>query len=1064
MASRAAAQWPLLAAALGILVACAVLVGAGALLLTDGQARALAAAVATVDGVEGSGSPDLVTATMELERPGEGAPEDTGALLSAVSATMMRAVQPYPAKVSVWAASPMMYLPGQEPRLGYLLDADSVTEYARLSSGHWPRATGPDAPLEVAIPTTTAATLGLAVGAELRLTETPMHADSPPPAGRDLVVVGLLSPDGSTNWSRDPLHGEGFDSDWNRLPAYGPFVTVSGAFVAHDAPVGRVSVIADPDLAGDPGGLTRIGGQIGGLRTAIGEDLGVRNGSIVVRSDLPALITADRGEQNITGAIVVMVGVLVVALAIATLGLVGRLLVQRRADESALLAERGASTPQFVARAAVESLVLAALAIVLGIPLALAGYRAVVSLSPLGPSWKAASELPGPGLTGSLVAAVALGVLAPALALVLVAMRDHRARGRRRVPSVVTRSGADLLLAALAILGFIQLDAHRIGTSSIDPILVVAPVLCLVAAAALALRALPLVARLAEVRARRATGLVMPLAGWQIARGSATAGAFLMVLASASATFGIGFLGTWTLSQQDQADAALGADLVVGEQGPPSAGATISAVTNGVTVPVTSRRISLGSRPGGASVVALDTRRVATVMHGRLPRGETWESIASGLAPAEPVAAFTVTGDSGGSVRLVMSGSVTAPALDDQSRVTLTPTVVLEDAWGNRLALEASSTVADGTSHDVVVPRAGEAPLPPGTWSVVALDVRLDIVVEGGGPQDPNALGSVVLTVSVPGASSSPGEWVARAVGQDSTLKPLSIKTDGTTVTCVVELWVMGLVWTESHLALVGFTPVDVIPVVISDEAGRELNLAPGDPITLVVDTVTIHGRVLRRVPYITGEPRGAVVLADSDALSRAMLAAGNLGSLTDAWWVANPDAGAATELAARGLVPVETRLGTAEWYRTSPLRVALRAAVGVLVLASLVLAVAGTAAHAAAVAQSRSTEFARLRGAGVGRRALFGTALLQHLFVTGATVVVGAAVGALATWGIAPLLVVAEGGLRAVPSAIVSVSWEPLVGVLAVLFVGGFAVGLPAARALVWRSTALGLRMGDAS
>src|SRR5512143_4012950 len=153
---RAGAQWALLTAVLAALIACSTLVGMGALLLTDGQHRALAAAISGVDTAGGSGGADLVTATLELEPPAAGEPENTEALLAGVAATMTEALRPFPATSSVWAASPMLYLPGREPRLGYLMDADTASEHSSLSLGRWPDAVAEGSPLEVAIPTTTA--------------------------------------------------------------------------------------------------------------------------------------------------------------------------------------------------------------------------------------------------------------------------------------------------------------------------------------------------------------------------------------------------------------------------------------------------------------------------------------------------------------------------------------------------------------------------------------------------------------------------------------------------------------------------------------------------------------------------------------------------------------------------------------------------------------------------------------------------------------------------------------------------------------------------------------------
>ena len=201
------------------------------------------------------------------------------------------------------------------------------------------------------------------------------------------------------------------------------------------------------------------------------------------------------------------------------------------------------------------------------------------------------------------------------------------ARRGRPVAGAVARSGVDALLVALALLGYLQLRAHRPGLDAPDPVLVLAPVLCLVAAAAVALRLLPLVVRAAEVAARRGRGLVVPLAGWHLARGRATAGVFLTALAAASATFALSVQATWALSQHDQAAAGLGADVVVEADGPPGQGErlvdAVAAADPSATVtvaPVTRRTIGLGSRPGGGTLVGVDTTRPDD-LRGRPPGG-----------------------------------------------------------------------------------------------------------------------------------------------------------------------------------------------------------------------------------------------------------------------------------------------------------------------------------------------------------------------------------------------------------------------------------------------------------
>ncbi|RIJ45397.1 hypothetical protein DZF99_17460, partial [Clavibacter phaseoli] len=85
-------------------------------------------------------------------------------------------------------------------------------------------------------------------------------------------------------------------------------------------------------------------------------------------------------------------------------------------------------------------------------------------------------------------------------------------------------------------------------------------VVVLVAVAALAVRLVPLVARGLGALAARSRGSVLPLAAWELARRGrrTTAAVLLLSLALAVCTFGVTFLHTWQISQDDQAAVAVG--------------------------------------------------------------------------------------------------------------------------------------------------------------------------------------------------------------------------------------------------------------------------------------------------------------------------------------------------------------------------------------------------------------------------------------------------------------------------------------------------------------------------
>jgi hypothetical protein len=160
-----------------------------------------------------------------------------------------------------------------------------------------------------------------------------------------------------------------------------------------------------------------------------------------------------------------------------------------------------------------------------------------------------------------VAAAVALGC---ALAVTLPALTSTFEGGRARALPAPVRAGADLGLLVVAGVAYWQLNRQtsgavsddRSGTLGIDPLLVAAPALALLAGTVLTLRLLPPVARLAERRAASGRGLPTALAGWQFSRRPMRGAGpvLLLVLAIALGMLAIGQGASWDRSQDDQAD------------------------------------------------------------------------------------------------------------------------------------------------------------------------------------------------------------------------------------------------------------------------------------------------------------------------------------------------------------------------------------------------------------------------------------------------------------------------------------------------------------------------------
>ncbi len=1056
---RAASQAGLVAALLAVFTVSATAAGTCALLLTAGNERALSAAVAQADGSANDNGPDITTVDVtRATTDTDGAPPpDAATLVPLVRAAVSNAANPYPATVSIWTTSTMLFLDGEQVRVGYLLEADTLAENATLRSGDWPGfPQTTQGPIGVAIPATTAAALKATVGTHLRLS---VHGDDGAKRPFDLVVTGIFDPSASRVWLRDTLRGRGFDPDYFRLPTFGPFVVAPGTLEALATPVEEVSAVLDPDLSGGAGGMTTLLRNVRDVGEQLKDAAGPSIRPVVVRSPLGSVYQEMLAELGISSSLVLAVFLLVVALGVATASLVARALVGRRAGEAILLRDRGASTGQLLRSSVSEAAAIATVSAVLAVPLALAAYA--ISAPP------PAGAPPVAGLGGipwlALVPSVVGGALLPAVVVVLAALPERVRRGRQVISGPVARSGIDVMLALIAVVAYLQLRAHIVTPGTVDPLLVAAPAVCAVALTALVTRLVPVLARAADVGARRGRGFVFPMAGWHLARGGAAQGVFLLVLATAVGTLGVAFLGTWSVSQRDQAAAAVGADIVVAEAGGQDTARTVANATGGIVTPVASRPVVLGSRPGGVDLLAIDSARADAVLRGRLPDSRSWSDAMAGLAPADGGAPLTIHG---GPFRLTLTGGLPSQALGvglPAPVIAATPTLVLVDENGYRTTQVGSALALDGRPHTLRLPLPGQPELPAGTWHVAAIGLHLvdhttqDLI----GWSTSNTRMNVRITIQ--GASSTGGAWGLAAGSGAAAVQPGELSVHDGTLEGWFSYSVLGLSWTPVDVTLLSFPASVRVPVAMTEALAASLGLAPGDRIGLSWESTSIEAVLVRTVPYVPSYVRGAALLADKASLERALLSANVLDPATDGWWVGSPRPGAPQALRSAGITSVSSREETTSQFRDGPLGAPLGSAWLVAIAAAVGLGVAGAATHAAAQAQRQASTIARVRAIGASRRQVLASHLGQHAAVTTLAVGLGAACGFALAWLLTPLLVLSPQGQQAIPPVVLVWPALPTTAVVGVLLLGGLLVGVPAALAVVGRSTVAALRAGDA-
>ncbi|WP_405803640.1 FtsX-like permease family protein [Streptomyces sp. NBC_01187] len=500
-------------------------------------------------------------------------------------------------------------------------------KHVRMVEGSWPRAARDGDTVPVAVPQRAAERLSLHPGDTFRATSR-LHG---PPDVR-VKVTGVYTPrsPGSSFWRLDPLKGKGVET--LDFTTYGPLAVPEDSFAAGtaappgaSAPAGSAHPASSHPASSAHGraplwpaetrwqaradfahaGVARIPHLREDIKhtvTALGRSKAAPEA--VAGSELPTLL------HSLERSLLVMRSTLLIAalqLALLTglaLLLVAQLLMSERAAETALLRARGASRARVCALAGMEALLLA-------VPAALA--------APLlaGPSVRWLTGYGAPARAGVhpvarlpadswwVAAATATGCA------LMIALPTLRGRGRagaddpengggsapravsrgRRTAATLLRGGADLALVALAVVAYWQLERRSAGTGvlssgqkpgssggtlGIDPVLVAAPALGLLAGTVLVLRLLPLVARFGERRATRGRGLAPALAGWQLSRRPLRGAgpALLLVLAVATGVFAVGQGASWDRSQDDQADFTTGAEVTVGRS-------TASAIAQG---------------------------------------------------------------------------------------------------------------------------------------------------------------------------------------------------------------------------------------------------------------------------------------------------------------------------------------------------------------------------------------------------------------------------------------------------------------------------------------------------
>jgi FtsX-like permease family len=964
---------------------------------------------------------------------------------------------------------------------------DDLPDHARLVAGAWPSGASAGA-VEAAISEGAAQQLGLQPGDTLEVTSA-LDAGMKVP----VAVSGVYRAEDVADpfWWGSPLELDGRETI--SFTTIGPLVVSEESFFAlgeRDAEVRwraapRVEEIGVADLDGLRRRLERLDAQL-----ASGD-----GGSFTVQTGLGGLLEDADRSLLVSRSGVLVPSVQLAVLAGAALLFLAGLLADRRSLETAVLRSRGASRGEVGLLALAEGALLAVPAVLAAPWLAALSLRA---LNHVGPLAEIGLELEPQVGTAAYVLAALAGILC-AVGLAVPALRSAsvtasvQEQGRPKPRGFVQRAGLDLVLVALAALAYWQLRRYEgplvesvRGRLGIDPLLVAAPALGLLAGALLALRVVPAAGAVVERAAGSARGLVAPLGTRQLARRPARYArvAVLLTLAVAIGIFASAYSSTWLRSQEDRAAYDAGADIrVVPDErtgsipalGLAGAYAEIAGIEG--ALPVVRQPLEVSGET--ATLLALDASRAGDVVRIRpdLARNRPLAELTEPLGAERPELPSVALPDRPDGIEIAARVSL-EPLEDDRTvfgfrRRTppATLSLVLEDADGLLHRVAAGSMPADGRRRLLRVPLEeglGDAAGPAYPLSLVAVELGLDA------PIGQSRRGTLVVDdiTTGPGPVEAARQWLVESTElQDAFSAPevLAVRTgDEPGFEVDFETGAAGGGGTAvTYSARPGRAVApQTVPALVTDgflertgtDVGDTIALGQDQPRLALVDSV--HG--FPTLP--SGE--GGVVVDLRTYLAAAYLGTGTV-RLPDEWLLdvtptREPAVAELLQAAPYLSSEVVGRVAVEDRLTRDPVALGISGALSLGFVAAAVFAVVGFAVSAAVSTAERTTEFAVLRSLGLSGRQLSGWLALEGGLIAAFALLAGVLLGALVAWLVLPFVSLAGEGDRPFPEVVVDVPWQTvalLAGVLAAVLLVVLAVQL-----LLLRRLALGsaLRTGE--
>jgi hypothetical protein len=955
--------------------------------------------------------------------------------------------------------------------------ADRLEQHAAIVEGAWP-ATGGD-PVEVAVSSAVADALGLGVGDELSLANR---------AGEDrtvdLRIVGRWEPNDTADpyWLGDELELTGV-SQGASFTVHGPLVVTADDMVERVA-TGRLDMSWRALPAFDNLALEDVRwmrSDAAALERRIGNELG--SGSFFsVTTGLPSVLAgADRS------LLVSRSGVLVLTIQFAVLSayalvLVAGLLVEQRRVETALLRSRGASAGNVAWMAFLEGVLLVVPAALAAPWIALGALRLFDAVGPLAAvGVRIEPRVEGMALlvAGGAGLACLVGLVVPAFASGsgLAAVRQTMARQANR--TLAQRLGLDMALVILAGVGLWQLRAYGApltatvrGSVGLDPLLVAAPAIGLLAGAILALRIVPLVAEVGERLLGTRRGLVAPLGARQLARRPLryTRSALLLMLAAALGIFAATYGTTWSRSQTDQAAYQAGGDLRLDISSFPDLplwafGAAYAGVP-GVerAMPVVTDDFDVSGQATSGRLLALDAAAMTDVVDARpdLLGGLSLDQAAAALAPdLEDLAPLPIPGEPvalGIGVDTSLANFPTQGA--DGVMMFLGPlpetlgvgrvSVAVRDAAGLLHVFAAGGLQAGIRNQLIEIPLTEQVPsgevLAP-AYPLVLLGIELQLEL----PPDTLVAGEVAVTGI--GATEGDGSdapldfvparegwtWLIERGGVAPEPAP-TVDGDPERVEFVQNRPILGddgpvgLRLLPESFAAAANRP---LPVLVSRSFADETRSGIGHQVAIGSLTRRINMEVVGIVEgFPTLDPAEPFALVDIGGYALSTYARSGEDLFTDEWWLAvDDDPAVVAERLGEEPYSVEGIVSRDERTRQlsdDPVALGVIGALTIGSVAALIVAVIGFVVSAVVSTRERLGEFALLRAMGLSPAQLSAWLTIEHAYLLAAGILAGTGLGLLLAWLVLPFVTLTQDARVVVPPILIEIPWVAIGAVYA--------------------------------